>query len=125
VRARIFPRADRRELDSPLPAAPRRENGTQDGLGLANQRTLGPGRFTKRHLCCRKANGHTSQNPSLPVRIETIGSETSFETMAPRLSVARAGWGVSSMDISKTLVFETCNDEFLNSHAKSFSGCRS
>ena len=31
------------------------------------------------------------QNPIAPASIETIGSETSFETNAPRLSVAGTG----------------------------------
>jgi len=48
-----------------------------------------------------------SQNPYLPVSIETIGFETSFETTPPRSSKAEAGCGMSSPIVSKTLVFET------------------
>jgi len=40
-----------------------------------------------------------------------IGFETSFETHAPRLSIAEAGCVVSGRSVSETLVYETmrCN----------------
>ena len=47
-------------------------------------------------VVCRNAPiTRISQNPIAPARIETIGSETSFETLMPRLSVAGAGCDTS------------------------------
>jgi hypothetical protein len=46
------------------------------------------------------------QNPSQVIGIYTIGSDTSCDTRASRLSAAGAECGVFGLTVSKTLVFE-------------------
>jgi hypothetical protein len=47
--------------------------------------------------------------PDSPVRYETIGSDTSFETSVPALSADGEWWLFSLRDVSKPVVFETCH----------------
>ena len=54
-----------------------------------------------------KTQNRHSQNPFCLSSIETIGLDTTFETLAPRLSVAGAGCSSFSQSVSKTLVFDT------------------